>query len=194
MRKKLTINEQNHIDYVKLKLKELLNMTDCLEVIKENPNYQYMLHVIAHRDAFARLESHTSYHGVFSPEHDIDKVGLGLILGKDIAKSIHKKTAPHHNIDWSNPDSNIIVEKMFDWESCHYTKTKAPETAYEHTISEHSDKINIVSPILNELGLWGKRNEKPLKQSQYQHILNSIHGEHIMAELRKSYAYIQTHF
>ena len=190
----LTLKERNHIDYAKLKLKELLSINDCLQQIRISPNYEYMIHVIAHRDAFAKLEYHTKYHGLFSATHDLEKIGFGLVLGKDITKSIHKKVAAHHNIDWTNPDGNVMIEKIFDWESCHHTKLKAPETAYEYVLLTHPDKISLLEPVLKELGLWGKHNQAPLHEEQYEIIVNSIHDEHILAELRKSYAYICENF
>ena len=194
MSKRLTIEEYNRIAYAKIKLKELLDSPNCIELIRQNPNYDYMMHVIAHRDAFARLEAHTVYHGRFSPSHDIEKVGLGLVLGRETTKYIHKKTAPHHNVDWYNPNFDILTEKVFDWESCHYTKLKSPETAYDYVGLAYPDKLQLLKPILSELGLWDKHNVNPLQPEQYEKIVSSIHDEHILAELRKSYAYICENF
>ena len=51
MSKRLTIEEHNRIAYAKIKLKELLDSPNCIELIRQNPNYDYMMHVIAHREA-----------------------------------------------------------------------------------------------------------------------------------------------
>ena len=194
MNNRLSIKERNHIDYAKYMLKALLNNADCMNVIRKNQSYEYILHVIAHRDAFRRLELHTAYHDAFSHEHDVDKIGLSIILGKDEAKKIHRKIAKHHNIDWENPDKAILIEKIFDWESCHYTKLNSPKTAYEYATSQHQDKMTIIEPVLKELDLWQKTNENILTEEKYNKIIASVHEEHILSEIRKSYAYLKSRF
>lgn len=190
----LSIRERNHIDYTKCMLEQLLNNADCMKVIRGNPYYEYILHVIAHRDAFRRLELHTEYHDAFSHEHDLDKIGLTLILGKDNAKQIHRKIAKHHNIDWEKPDKMVLVEKIFDWESCHYTKLNSPKTAYEYATSRHPDKMELIEPVLKELDLWEKTNEKVLTSEKYEKIISSMPEEHILSEIRKSYNYLKRKF
>jgi hypothetical protein len=127
---------------------------------------------------------------MFSKEHDIDKVGLGLILGKESAKIIHKKIAPHHNIDWDNPDKNILVEKMLDYESCHYTKLGHPDTAYEYVMKTKKEYINVIKPVLRELNLWGFKSNRKLTQETYEKIIASIPDEYVISELYKSYQYL----
>lgn len=194
MNRKLTIMEVNNIRYAKRKLNELLEHPDAITYIRQNPNFDYVIHLIAHRDAFARLESSTKYHGMFSNTHDIEKIGLSLILGKDIAKQIHRKWAAHHNIDWNNPDKMILVEKLLDYESCHYTKMNAQDTAYEYVMLAHKDKLAIIEPVLKELDMWENVNGGYLTKETYHQIIDSIHDEHILAEVRKSYIYIKNNF
>lgn len=194
MNRKLTITEANYIRYAKQKLGELLEHPDAITYIRQNPNFDYVMHLIAHRDAFARIEAHTKYHGMFSNTHDIEKVGLALILGKDIAKQIHRKWADHHNIDWDNPDEMILVEKILDYESAHYTKLNSQETAYEYVLSAHKDKLDVIKPVLEELNIWESTNNSRLTKEKYNQIIDSIHDEHILAEVRKSYIYIKNNF
>lgn len=195
MKEKLSIREINNIEYAKIMLKKLLdNQSVIMEELEQNENYPYILHVIAHRDAFARLESHTKYHGQFSNDHDIEKIGLALILGKEKAKTIHKKIAAHHNIDWNNPDDAVLTEKMFDWESCHYTKIDIKYTAYEYATENHKAEMPIIMPKLKELSFWENKNTSPLTKEGYDKIITSLHKEHIISEIRKSYAYLKENF
>ena len=52
MNEKLTLLEANYISYSEQKLNELLNKPDAIQYIRENPNFGYVMHLIAHRDAF----------------------------------------------------------------------------------------------------------------------------------------------
>lgn len=190
----LSVKDKNNINYAKCVLRMILNNANAIDTIRENKEYGYVLHLIAHRDVFRALELHTAYHGAFSNEHDIDKIGLSIALGKDRAREIHKKIAKHHNINWENPDRTILVEKLFDWESCHYTKLGVYETAYEYSMRKHLDVINIIEPMLKELGFWESKNENILTPERYSKIVESIPEEHILSEVRKSYAYLEKNF
>lgn len=183
---------QRYVNYTKIMLESLLEDPDIVSRLRQDPKYEYALYVIAHRKAFKELESQTRYKGVFSPKHDIEKIGLTVVFGKEVTKILHKKLAPHHNEDWANPDRSVLVEKVFDWESSHYTKVEAPMTAYEFMCHAYPEHRGLLEPILKELGFWGHRNQTPLTEEQYESVIDSISDECLLAELQASYEYIST--
>lgn len=185
---KLDVKDKNHISYVCIKLKELLT-TDVERNIEINPNLKYVKHVILHRQAFANVEHKTKYHGMFSLEHDIDKIGISLILGKDEAKRLHKLLAPHHNVSWKKNDIRL-VEKAIDWESCHYSKLNKQATAYEYLMKCKSDKVEVMEPVLKELGLWKKEHKKKLTEKHYKQMEDSVDMETIISSIKKSLKYL----
>lgn len=188
--KNLSIADKNHIEYTKMKLKELLEKHTLSEYMKGNENVDYMIHVILHRQAFSKIELHTEYHGKFSEKHDVDKVGMALILGREDAKRIHKLTALHHTKGLEENNEDILAEKIIDWESCHYTKIKSQKTAYEYLITEHKDKEEQLKPIMQKLGIWEERNTKPLTKEAYDAMVKNVSIETIETELKKSYNYL----
>lgn len=190
MYKNLDVKDKNHIHYVCVKLKEILD-TDAVHKLQQNENLYYVKHIILHRQAFARVEHKTKYHGMFSNEHDIDKIGTALILGRDEARRLHKQIAPHHNAKPDCEDKNLIVEKIFDWECSHYTKLGKSKTAYEYMVAVRSEFSDAMTPYLKELGLWEERNATPLTKEHYKQMEDSIDMETIIAEVRKSYNYLK---
>lgn len=193
MCEKLTLIEAKYIFYAKRELYKILENKNSLDYIKTSPNFEYVMHIIAHRDAFKTIEKNTKYSGLFSNQHDIEKIGLSLVLGKNIAKQIHRKWADHHNIDWDNPDPMILVEKLLDYESCHYTKLNSQETAYEYSLVAHPDKMLFIEPVLKELKIWKHENTEKLTPEQYIQILEGIDDNHILEEVQASYEYIKTY-
>ena len=187
----LTIQDKNYINYAVIKLGHILREQDIYDFILNNPNYKYLQHVILHRESFKHLEAHTPYHGKYSGLHDIDKVGLCLVFDKDMTKQLHKRIAEHHNIDWSKLDKNILIEKAFDWESCHYTKLDNQCTAWEYLQTQPTSIQDRMTPILKELG-FTKTNTEPLTPEKYDMLVAHLHMETIIAEVKKSYAYLST--
>lgn len=190
MYKDLEVKDKNHIAYVCMKLKELLS-NDTEHQLLKNPNLVYVKHIILHRHAFAKVEHRTKYHGMFSNEHDVDKIGLALILGREETRRIHKILAPHHNTTVDSATHDILVEKIFDWESCHYTKLDEPKTAYEYLVTAKPQYTDKMKPIMEELGLWGEENKSPLTEEHYKQMEDSIDDETIIAEVRKSLNYLK---
>ena len=188
--KELSIADKNHIQYVVIKLEELLK-TDTIHSLHKNENFEYVKHIILHRHAFAKVEHRTKYHGKFSNEHDVDKIVLALILGREETRRIHKILAPHHNTTVESATHDILVEKIFDWESCHYTKLNEPKTAYEYLVTAKPQYTDKMKPIMEELGLWGEENKSPLTEEHYKQMEDSIDDETIIAEVRKSLKYLK---
>lgn len=190
MYKDLEVKDKNHIAYVCMKLKELL-ANDTEHQLLKNPNLEYVKHIILHRQAFAKVEHRTQYHGMFSNEHDIDKIGLALVLGRDDTRRIHKILAAHHNTTVEDATKEILVEKIFDWESCHYTKLDEPKTAYEYLTTAKPQYLEKMKPIMEELGLWGEENKSPLTEEHYKQMSESLDMETVIAEVRKSLNYLK---
>lgn len=187
--KELSIADKNHIQYVVMKLTELLQ-TDAINKLHKNENLDYVKHIILHRQAFAKVEHRTKYHGMFSNVHDIDKIGLALILGRDEARRIHKEIAPHHNVTVDNNDEEL-VEKIFDWESCHYTKIGKTKTAYEYLTENKPEYLDRMTPLLKELKLWNEKKQPVLTKEHYNQMADSIDDETLLAEVRKSLNYLK---
>lgn len=187
----LSIEDINNIEYAVLRLKELNKAGFPDEVIKNNKYYEYICHVILHRNAIHKIEMNSIYKNYrITAYHDIDKIGLTFVLGKDIAKRIHKKWAVHHNLDWENPNNHILIEKIMDYESCHYTKLREPDTAYEYSMKTHPEKMEIIEPILIGLRVNKEVNNNPLTEEKYKEMINSISLNDIRVELMRSYNFL----
>lgn len=87
----------------------------------------------------------------------------------------------------------ILVEKLLDYESCHYTKLNSQETAYEYSLVAHPDKMLFIEPVLKELKIWKHENTEKLTPEQYIQILEGIDDNHILEEVQASYEYIKTY-
>lgn len=190
MYKDLDVRDKNYIAYVELQLKLILSNSP-MEQILDNPNLEYVKHLILHRQAFSKVEHRTKYHGKFSNLHDIDKVGIALVLGKEETKRLHKVLAEHHNVKWELGEERL-VEKVIDWESCHYSKLGEPDTAYEYLMKYHEDKVELMKPIMEELDVWEKHNLEPLTEEHYKQMEESLDMETILSEVTKSYKYFKT--
>ena len=192
---RLSVGDRNDIDYAIIMLSKMLKNEINEDEIKNNPNYKYIMHVILHRKAFKHLEEKTDYKGVYSKQHDIDKIGLALVLGKDKAKKIHHKWAPHHSsFDWSDPDELIFIEKIIDWECSHCTKLDRKETAWEYFIKKYSSPENIkfVEPLFLELNMKHKKDKKhKLTKKKYEEMVSKVSFKEVISEIQNSYDFLR---
>lgn len=181
--------------YAKNKLSKILRNPNALEIIKSNDNYDYMIHVILHRKTIKKLASKIpNYKDDFSETHDIEKIGLCLILDKRQVKRIHKAIAQHHNVNWDRPNKNLLIEKAIDWESCHYTKLNSQDTAYEYYLRTTEKSQNVMRPILQKLNFWNKYNTSPLTQKEYDNMVKNLDDDYILSEVKASYEFLCKNF
>ena len=68
--------------------------------------------------------------------HDLDKVPLYLIFGKDLTSKWHNRFARHHN--WKTEID--IYEAIADWDSARFTKPDKPLDAMETWKKYYSDR------------------------------------------------------
>lgn len=112
----------------------------------------YVKYTLNHRKAFRMIEKQlfgkVSLRGYF---HDLDKVVLYPLFGKDITSKLHRKFARHH-VKRAKTKRDF-QEMVVDWECARYTKPDKPMNAYEtlYTLYPHLEPH--ILPILKEVGL-----------------------------------------
>ena len=62
----------------------------------------------------------------------------------------------------------------------------------EYLMKYHEDKVELMKPIMEELGIWGKNNLEPLTEEHYKQMEESLDIETILSEVTKSYNYFKT--
>lgn len=112
----------------------------------------YINYTIQHRRAFRKVEKQlfkkVSLRGWL---HDIDKVFLYLILGKEKTHNLHKKYSHHHkNKACTDKDYEQMV---IDWECARYTKPDKPLNAYDTLYKYYPELEDKIIPILIRLNL-----------------------------------------
>ena len=118
----------------------------------------YVKYTLAHRKAFRRVErmifGKNSLRAYF---HDLDKVFLYPILGKDLTTKLHRRFARHH----ARNAKNLADYKMMicDWESARYTKPDKPLDAYETLFTLYPHLSDEVLPLLRQYGLTGEHEK-----------------------------------
>ena len=114
----------------------------------------YVKYTWDHRKAFLMVEKKifgkNSFRAYF---HDLDKVFLYPLLGKELTTKIHRSFARHHA---KNAKSLKDMQMMIcDWESARYTKPDKPLDAYETLFAYYPHLADKVLPLLREYGLVG---------------------------------------
>lgn len=81
--------------------------------------------------------------------HDLDKVFLYALLGKEKTSKIHKKYAGHHR--FKAKTEKDFREMVIDWECARYTKPDKPLNAYDTLYRYYPELEDKILPILKEL-------------------------------------------
>ena len=118
----------------------------------KNSRFHYISYTIKHRKAFRKVEKELfgkiSFRGIV---HDLDKVFLYLLLGKDKASEIHRKYARHHvNSAKTYKD---YKEMVVDWECARLTKPDKPLNAYDTLYKYYPFLEDKILKILQNLGI-----------------------------------------
>lgn len=107
-------------------------------------------YTLKHRVAFRMVEK--QLYGKISIRgwlHDLDKVFLYTLLGKEKTSKLHKKYARHHkNSARTKAD---FKEMVIDWECARYTKPDKPLNAYDTLYKYYPELEDKILPILKEL-------------------------------------------
>jgi len=122
--------------------------------------------------------------------HDLDKLFMYLFYDKKSVSKIHRDLSNHHENELPK-DYLDYVEMVLDWESARYTKPDKPLNAYDTLYNYYSDMIEIVLPILKEMGI--DKPNLPMDEDIVTSInnLNEINDKEIEKEMQQ---YIKTLF
>lgn len=114
--------------------------------------FYYIGYTIRHRKAFRKVEKEL-FHKVTIRGylHDLDKVFLYLLLGKERTSEIHRKYSRHH-INKARTYKDYC-EMVVDWECARYTKPDKPLNAYDTLYKFYPQIENKILPILKDLGI-----------------------------------------
>lgn len=113
--------------------------------------FYWIKYTLKHKRAFLRVEKQLlGYNTLRGYLHDLDKVILYPILGKELTSKLHKKWSRHHNRARTIQD---MMEVVCDWECARFTKEDKPLSAREFLYKHNQDVINRFEPILQLLGL-----------------------------------------
>ncbi len=110
----------------------------------------YVKYTLLHRKAFRQVEKEllgkVSLRGYL---HDLDKVFLYPLLGKNLTSKLHRKFARHHK-----NSAKILAdykEMVIDWECARYTKPDKPLNAYDTLYKYYPELEENILPILKWL-------------------------------------------
>jgi len=114
--------------------------------------------------------------------HDLDKMYMYLFYGKKDVSRIHRDLTVHHENDLEKSELDYI-EMVLDWESARYTKPDKPLNAYDTLYNYYPEMVDIILPILKEIGI-AKSNTK-MDEDIIEHVnkLNSITCDDIEQEM-----------
>lgn len=109
-------------------------------------------YTIKHRKAFRTVEKElyhkVSFRGYI---HDLDKVVLYFLLGKELTSKIHKNLARHH-IKRAKTEKDF-KEMLVDWECARFTKPDKPLNAYDTLYTHYPELESKILPLLKEVNL-----------------------------------------
>lgn len=112
----------------------------------------YVRYTLNHRKAFRKVEKQLfgriSLRGYL---HDLDKVFLYPLLGKDITSKIHRRFA-HHHIRCAKTKKDF-QQMVVDWECARLTKPDKPLNAYDTLYAFYPQLEEKILPILKEVKL-----------------------------------------
>lgn len=117
--------------------------------------------------------------------HDLDKLFMYLFYDKKTSSKIHRNLSSHHDNELEK-DYLDYVEMILDWESARYTKPDKPLNAYDTLINYYSNMIDVILPILKEIGLDKSDTLKEEEIMNYVNNLNTITNEDIEKELQQN--------
>lgn len=117
--------------------------------------------------------------------HDLDKLYMYLFYDKKTASKIHREQTKHHTNDLEKSYFDYI-EMVLDWESARYTKPDKPLNAYDTLYSYYPEMIDIILPILKEMGI--DKSNIPMDADIINSInsFNEITSDDIEKELTKN--------
>ena len=114
--------------------------------------------------------------------HDLDKLYMYLFCDKSKTSKFHREQTRHHVNDLEKNHFDYI-EMVLDWESARYTKPDKPLNAYDTLYAYYPDMIDIILPILKEMGI--DKSNTPMEEDvlEYTRILSNINSDDIEKEL-----------
>jgi len=114
--------------------------------------------------------------------HDLDKLFMYLFYDKKNVSKLHRTLSNHHDNDLEKNYFDY-VEMVLDWESARYTKPDKPLNAYDTLYNYYPEMVDIILPILKEIGI-AKSNTK-MDEDIIEHVnkLNSITCDDIEQEM-----------
>lgn len=114
--------------------------------------FDYIKYTLDHRKAFRQVEKDlfgkVSLRGYF---HDLDKVFLYFLFGKDITSKIHRNFS-HHHIKCAKSEKDY-KEMVVDWECARFTKPDKPLNAYDTLYKYYPQIESKILPILVDLDI-----------------------------------------
>lgn len=117
-----------------------------------NRRLNYIQYTLRHRKEFKRVEKELLGHNTIRClVHDLDKVILYLILGKNLTTKIYRRFAKHHIK--SAKSKNDFIEMIIDWECSRFSKSDKPLNAYGTLYKFYPELEDKILPLLKELNL-----------------------------------------
>lgn len=114
--------------------------------------------------------------------HDLDKLFMYLFYDKKTVSKIHRNLCSHHDNDLEKSYLDY-VEMVLDWESARYTKPDKPLNAYETLYNFYPNMIEVILPILKEIGI--DKPNMPMEEDiiEYVNSLNEVTCDDIEEEM-----------
>lgn len=111
-------------------------------------------YTLNHKRAFLKVEKELLGKNTLKGYlHDIDKVLMYPIFGKEITSRYHRRNRAHHIESNKYKTKKDFIESVIDWECARYTKPDKPLNARETLYKFYPEYKNIYLPIIEELGL-----------------------------------------
>ncbi len=119
--------------------------------MSKHSRMDYVKYTLAHRKAFREVEKElfgkVSISGYL---HDMDKVLLYPIFGKDMVSKWHREFSKHHK---KACKYKHYCQMVVDWECARKTKADKPLNAYDTLYKFYPELEDKILPILKELKL-----------------------------------------
>ena len=166
--------------------------------MRERRTRDYIKHTIRHRKAFRRVEKRlTGRNSIRGYIHDLDKIILYPILGRELTNRLHKKFSKHHERAECEED---YIHQMIDWQSAPITKENRPYNAYQTMRLYHMNEEGIYMHLLLKYGLItreGKMQNADLSYTDMNldkvKVMNKILGDWIyvyVSEVKMVYDFL----
>lgn len=136
-----------YFDYFMFACRKLkkLSKDEIKDLINSSSNYTYIFYTYLHQNKVNELAKQLHLKGF--PHHDMDKLILYLTLdNKKQIHNIHRKIARHH--DRTNTDVFLLLEMLCDWESARYTKPDKSLNCIETLNAYYPDMKDRMLPLI----------------------------------------------